>query len=377
VLRFHPLEVAAVDRIAEDAICLTFAIPGELREQFRHDAGQYVTVRRSLEGREERRTYSIVTAPGGSTFKLGVREQAGGRMSRELASRVRPGDKLEVGTPIGRFKTAIDSARTRSYVAFAAGSGITPVLSLATDILAREPHSRFTLIYGNRSTARAMFLEDTLALKNRYLGRFSVYFVMSREPQHTHLLNGRIDAAKVEALAREISDIGAADEYFVCGPGSMVGEVREALRGLNEAAPVRIERFTTPPDAVRASDAAAGAMRAPQAVREPDEKRASAERTAPKEVLATISVTMDGRRRTFAMAPGDGSVLEAAERAGLELPFSCRSGICATCRTKIVAGEAVMAHNIALEPWETKAGFVLCCQARPTTPSLELSYDEK
>jgi ring-1,2-phenylacetyl-CoA epoxidase subunit PaaE len=118
-------------------------------------------------------------------------------------------------------------------------------------------------------------------------------------------------------------------------------------------------------------------MRAPEAVREPDEKRASAERTAPKEVLATISVTMDGRRRTFAMAPGDGSVLEAAERAGLELPFSCRSGICATCRTKIVAGEAVMAHNIALEPWETKAGFVLCCQARPTTPSLELSYDEK
>jgi ring-1,2-phenylacetyl-CoA epoxidase subunit PaaE len=371
VLRFHPLEVAAVDRIAEDAICLTFAIPSELREQFRHDAGQYVTVRRSLEGREERRTYSVVTAPGGSILRLGVREQAGGRMSRELATRVRPGDKLDVGTPIGRFRTAVDPARTRSYVAFAAGSGITPVLSLATDILAREPHSRFTLIYGNRCTARAMFLEDTLALKNRYLGRFSVYFVMSREPQHTHVLNGRIDAAKVEALAREISDIGAAHEYFVCGPGSMVGEVREALRGLNEAAPVRIERFTTAPDAARALDAAPGAMRGP------DVKSAPAERAAPKEVLATISVTMDGRRRTFAMAPDDGSVLEAAERAGLELPFSCRSGICATCRTKIIAGGAVMAHNIALEPWETKAGFVLCCQARPTTPSLELSYDEK
>jgi ring-1,2-phenylacetyl-CoA epoxidase subunit PaaE len=376
VLRFHPLEVAAVDRIAEDAICLTFAIPSELREQFRHDAGQYVTVRRSLEGREERRTYSVVTAPGGPILRLGVREQAGGRMSRELATRVRPGDKLDVGTPIGRFRTAVDPARTRSYVAFAAGSGITPVLSLATDILAREPHSRFTLIYGNRCTARAMFLEDTLALKNRYLGRFSVYFVMSREPQHTHVLNGRIDAAKVEALAREISDIGAAHEYFVCGPGSMVGEVREALRGINVAAPVRIERFTTAPDAARALDAASGAA-APGAMRGPNVKSAPAERAAPKEVLATISVTMDGRRRTFAMAPDDGSVLEAAERAGLELPFSCRSGICATCRTKIIAGGAVMAHNIALEPWETKAGFVLCCQARPTTPSLELSYDEK
>jgi ring-1,2-phenylacetyl-CoA epoxidase subunit PaaE len=371
VLRFHPLEVAAVDRIAEDAISLTFTIPSELREQFRHDAGQYVTVRRSLGGREERRTYSIVTAPGASILRLGVREQAGGRMSRELATRVHPGDKLEVGTPVGRFRTAVDRARARSYVAFAAGSGITPVLSLATDILAREPRSRFTLIYGNRSTARAMFLEDTLALKNRHLGRFSVYFVMSREPQHTQLLNGRIDAAKVQALAREVSDIGAADEYFVCGPGGMVGEVREALRSLNEATPVRIERFTTAPDAERALDAASAAMRGPNV------KSASAEPAAAKEVLATISVTMDGRRRTFAMAPDDGSVLEAAERAGLELPFSCRSGICATCRTKVVAGGAVMAHNIALEPWETEAGFVLCCQARPTTPSLELSYDEK
>jgi ring-1,2-phenylacetyl-CoA epoxidase subunit PaaE len=367
-MSFHPLEVTAVDRIAEDAISMTFAIPRELRAQFQHHAGQYVTVRRSIEGREERRTYSIVTPPGGSILKLGVREQAAGRMSRELAAHIRPGDKLEVGTPIGRFRTSVDPARTRSYVAFSAGSGITPVLSLATDILAREPRSRFTLIYGNRSTARAMFLEDTLALKNRYLGRFSVYFVMSREPQHTELLNGRIDAAKVEALARQLSDIGSADEYFVCGPGSMVDEVRETLKRLNETAPVRFERFATAADATRE----AGTER-----RSDPRSAASGPRPAPKEVLATICVTMDGRRRTFPMAPDDRSVLEAAERAGLELPFSCRSGICATCRTKIVAGEAVMAHNIALEPWETKAGFVLCCQARPTTQSLELSYDEK
>ena len=151
-----------------------------------------------------------------------------------------------------------------------------------------------------------------------------------------------------------------ADEYFVCGPGNMVEEVHEALKRLNETAPVRFERFATA-DAVRAAAPAS----------------APAERAAPREVLATISVTMDGRRRTFPMAPDDGSVLEAAERAGLELPFSCRAGICATCRTKVIAGEAVMAHNIALEPWETKAGFLLCCQARPTTPTLELSYDEK
>ncbi|HEY3852664.1 MAG TPA: 2Fe-2S iron-sulfur cluster-binding protein [Steroidobacteraceae bacterium] len=374
-LSFHPLVVVSVERTAEDAVCLTLSIPPALRERFQHHAGQYVTVRRPIDGVEERRTYSIVTAPGGSVIRLGVREQTGGRMSRELGGRLRAGDTLDVGTPIGRFRTAVDPARTWSYVAFASGSGITPVLSLATDILAREPHSRVTLIYGNRNTARTMFLEETLALKNRYIGRFSVYFVMSREPQHAALMNGRIDAAKVEAMAREIPGIASADEYFVCGPGGMVDEVRDALRRLNAEAPIRFERFAAaaPPSAAEKT-AAAGA---PTGAGSPTATPVPAPEADLRDVLATVSVVMDGRRRSFFMAPTDASVLDAAERAGLELPFSCRSGICATCRTRIVAGEAEMMHNIALEPWEVDAGFVLCCQARPTTPSLELSYDEK
>lgn len=359
-LSFHPLEVVSVERTADDAVCLTLAVPPALRERFLHHAGQYVTVRRPIDGIEERRTYSIVTPPGGSVMRLGVREQTGGRMSGELARRLRAGDTLDVGTPVGRFRTAVDPARTLSYVAFASGSGITPVLSLATDILAREPQSGVTLIYGNRNTARTMFLEETLALKNRYIGRFSVYFVMSREPQHAALMNGRIDAAKVEAMAREIPGIASADEYFVCGPGGMVDEVRDAVRRLNVEAPIRLERFAA---AAAGMPSRANPVRAPEA--------------DVRDVLATVSVVMDGRRRSFFMAPTDASVLDAAERAGLELPFSCRSGICATCRTRIVAGEADMTHNIALEPWEIDAGFVLCCQARPTTPSLELSYDEK
>jgi len=366
-LSFHPLEVVSADRTAEDAVCLTLAIPPELREQFAHHAGQYVAVRRTIDGIEERRTYSIVTPPGGSVIRLGIREQAGGRMSRELAAQLRPGDRLHIGTPVGRFRTAVDPARSLSYTAFASGSGITPVLSLAADILAREPDSRVTLIYGNRNTARTMFLEETLALKNRYIGRFSVYFVMSREPQHAPLMNGRIDAAKVAQMAREIPEIATADEYFICGPGDMVDGVRDSVRSLNPQAPIRFERFAT---AARTDAAAAAPVRdspAPAPGIEADVR----------EVLATVSVVMDGRRRSFFMAPTDASVLDAAERAGLELPFSCRAGICATCRTKIVAGEADMTHNIALEPWEVDAGFVLCCQARPTTPSLELSYDEK
>jgi ring-1,2-phenylacetyl-CoA epoxidase subunit PaaE len=284
-------------------------------------------------------------------------------MSGALASHLRPGEVIDVGTPMGRFRTAINAERAQFYVAFAAGSGITPILSLATDILAREPRSRFMLIYGNRSVSRTMFLEETLALKNRYIERFSVHFVMSREPQQTQWLNGRIDGDKVIELARHMSEVSNADEYLICGPGDMLDSVRNAVKQLNANAPIRFERFgagTAAAAGVAAAGATAAAIPAPTA-----------------DLLATISVVMDGRRRTFPMADGDVSVLEAAERAGLALPFSCRSGICATCRARITDGAAVMTHNIALEPWETEAGFVLCCQARPTTATLEISYDHK
>jgi ring-1,2-phenylacetyl-CoA epoxidase subunit PaaE len=358
-LSFHPLKVTSVERVAEDATCVTVEIPPSLRDAFAHHAGQYVTVQRKIGQRDERRTYSIVTAPGGSAIKLGIRLQTGGRVSGDIAANLRAGDTLDVGTPLGRFRTGIDPKRAFCYVAFAAGSGITPILSLATDILAREPHSRFTLIYGNRSISRTMFLEETLALKNRYLDRVSLHFVMSREPQQTELLNGRIDGGKVIELARQVVEISTADEYLICGPGDMVDEVRNAIRALNGGAAIRFERFATanaPPVDVLIKQSA---------------------ELQPQEVLATISVVMDGRRRSFPMAPTDPSVLAAAERAGLALPFSCRSGICATCRARITEGAAVMTHNIALERWETDLGFVLCCQARPTTPTLEISYDHK
>jgi ring-1,2-phenylacetyl-CoA epoxidase subunit PaaE len=360
MLNFHPLKVTAVERIAEDAACVTVEIPSALRDTFAFDAGQYVTVRRMIEGREERRTYSIVTAPGGGVLKLGIRLQRNGRMSGELGSKLRPGELLDIGTPMGRFRTPISAEREHVYVAFAAGSGITPILSLATDILAREPRSRFTLIYGNRSISRTMFLDETLALKNRYIERFAAHFVMSREPQQTEWLNGRIDGRKVRELARHMAEVSSADEYLICGPGDMVDEVRDVIKTLNGDAAIRFERF------------ASGTPR-------PVENVAQEHDAAPvaQPVLATISVVMDGRRRSFPMAQSDASVLDAAERAGLELPFSCRSGICATCRARITDGAAVMTHNIALQPWETDAGFVLCCQARPTTATLDISYDHK
>jgi ring-1,2-phenylacetyl-CoA epoxidase subunit PaaE len=360
MLEFHSLMVSAVERIAEDAACLTLSIPPALREAYAFDAGQYVTVRRMIAGREERRSYSIVSPPGAAELRLGIRLQPGGRMSGELGTALRPRDLLDIGTPMGRFRTAVSPLRARSYVAIAAGSGITPILSLATDILRREPGSRFMLVYGNQSLARTMFLEETLRLKNRHMDRFVAHFVMSREPQQSPLLNGRIDGAKVRELARHFVEIASADEYFVCGPGDMVQAVRDALEALNPTAPLKFERF------------AAAAPR-PQGV-----SIGGAEMEFVRtQVLATIAIVLDGRRRTFPMLPCDPSVLDAAERSGVELPFSCRSGICATCRTRVTEGAAVMTHNIGLEPWETERGFILCCQARPTTPTLELSYDYK
>ncbi|HEX3846935.1 MAG TPA: 2Fe-2S iron-sulfur cluster-binding protein [Steroidobacteraceae bacterium] len=386
---FHPLKVRSVDRVAEDAACVTVEIPASLKDAFAFHAGQYVSVRRTIGEREERRTYSIVTPPGGVSLKLGIRMQTGGLMSGELTTKLRAGDMLEVAPPMGRFRTAVDPARAHSYVAFAAGSGITPVLSLATDILAREPGSGFTLIYGNRSMARTMFLEDILALKNRYVDRFSVHFVMSREPQQTAWLNGRIDAAKIAELAAHMVEIAAADEYLICGPGDMVDAVRTALKEINGNAAIRFERFASGVPGVAGAAAAGGraeaaelGARAGAAGRSSRGEASLTERPGPavaadEPVLASITVVMDGRRRSFAMSRNDASVLEAAERAGLDLPFSCRAGICATCRARITRGAATMTHNIALEPWETEAGFVLCCQARPTTDTLELSYDHK
>jgi ring-1,2-phenylacetyl-CoA epoxidase subunit PaaE len=377
VFSFHALRVASVERVAEDAACVTVEIPPELRDTFAFHAGQYVPVRRMIAGREERRTYSIVTPPGGGSLKLGIRLQTDGRMSGELGARLRPGDLLDVGTPMGRFRTSISAEREHSYVAFAAGSGITPILSLATDILAREPRSRFTLIYGNRSISRTMFLEETLALKNRHIERFAVHFVMSREPQHTEWLNGRIDAAKVRELAVHLSEIAPADEYLICGPGDMVDAVREAIKTLNAEAPIRFERFAAAPGAAVTETAMGSASRPAERPPTSNAEAPARNEPGPQSLLATVSVVMDGRRRSFPMAPTDGSVLEAAERAGLELPFSCRSGICATCRARITNGAAMMTHNIALEPWETQAGFVLCCQARPTTATLDISFDHK
>jgi ring-1,2-phenylacetyl-CoA epoxidase subunit PaaE len=358
-LSFHALTVAAREVVAEDARCLTLAIPPALRAEYQFQPGQHVALRTTIDGRDVRRTYSIVSGAGDTDLRIGVRIQPRGGLSHFLAHEVKIGDRIEALSPTGRFLHAPTPADARSYVAFAAGSGITPVLAIVRAVLEHEPRSRFTLVYGNRTTARTMFLEELLALKNRYLGRFALHFVMSREPQDVELFNGRIDAAKVRELAEALFDPAQVDEVFVCGPGDMVAATREALRALGTTAPIHFERFAAGIAAAPAPVAAAAAG-----------ARADGEGTL-------VTVIQDGRRRSFEMLSGDASVLDAAGRAGLDLPFSCRAGVCSTCRAKVVSGAVTMAHNVALEDWELAAGFVLCCQARPTSRELELSYDEK
>ena len=357
MLKFHPLKVKARSEVAEDAVCITFELPQELREQFRFEAGQHVAVR--LPDGDVRRTYSIVCPAGSADLSIGVRRHRCGAVSSYLAERLQVGDTLEVLTPNGSFHTRIEPERTKQYVAFVAGSGITPVLSIAATVLAREPTSRFILFYGNRTSASTMFLEDVLALKNRYPARLAVHFLMSREPQDSELFNGRLDRAKVRRFAEVFFDVAAVDEYFVCGPGSMVDEVSASLRDLGAHGKVHVELFSTalrPVGMPRHEEAAA-----------PVGTRGESQ----------VTVVIDGRRRRFAMPLDDQeSVLDAAARAGIDLPYSCRAGVCSTCRVRVIKGTVRMEYNLALEDWEVEAGYALCCQARPTTAELELSYDE-
>ena len=354
---------------------LRLAIPAQLRREYAHEPGQHVALRVVLDGREERRTYSIVSMPGAPELELGVRIQSDGAVSRFLAERLPVGGSIDVLPPIGSFHPAsalADGPATPRYcVAFAAGSGISPVLGVASSVLATEPQSRFQLFYGNTGTARTMFLEEIMGLKDRYLARFSVHFVMSREPQELAVFNGRLDAPKVRELARGAFDPAAVDEYFLCGPGTMLEDIRGELGRLGVRGRIHVEHFTPVGDAVSASASAAQAIPTPgPAPIAPSAPGAGTDR------LATVTVVMDGRRRSFDVTAADEFVLDAAGRAGIDLPFSCRAGVCSTCRAKLVRGTVTLDNNVALEDWELEAGYILCCQARPTSPELEVTYDE-
>ena len=359
MITYHPLKIVEVRPEGSDAVCVTLEVPDGLRDTFRFAPGQHLGVRATIDGREVRRTYSICSATDEQHLRIGVRLQERGSMSGHLGRQLRAGDQLEVLPPTGRFILTPDAKAARTYCAFAAGSGITPILGIVQNVMRHEPDSRFLLFYGNRTTASIMFAEELLALKDRYPQRLSLYFLMSREPQDVELFNGRLDASKVAVLGRELFDARGIDGYFLCGPDTMIDSVRAGLLDLGvEQARIHSEHFTSDAERVRLK---------------PDPHESDRQQQAGTQV----TVVMDGRRRSFAMASDGTTVLEAAEQAGLDLPYSCRAGVCSTCRTRVVRGAVTMMTNYALEPWEVEAGYVLCCQALPAAAELELTYDER
>ncbi|MFD5819138.1 2Fe-2S iron-sulfur cluster-binding protein [Streptomyces sp. NPDC127038] len=351
--RFHPLTVAAVDRITDDSVALTFAVPAALREDYRHAAGQHLALRRTADGTEIRRTYSICSpapAPDGEaprTLRVGVRLVDGGAFSTYALKEIAVGDQVDVMVPAGRF-TLEPSAGL--YAAVVGGSGITPVLSIVSTLLAREPGASFCLIRSDRTTASTMFLEEVADLKDRYPQRFQLVTVLSREEQQAGLPSGRLDQERLTGLLPALLPVGRVAGWFLCGPLGLVEGAERALRGLGVSR-TRIHQEIFHVDA---------APTAPS--------------TVPAPAHSTVTARLDGRGGTWPVQDGE-SLLDAVLRNRPDAPYACKGGVCGTCRAFLVSGEVRMDRNFALEPEETEAGYVLACQSHPATEKVELDFD--
>ncbi|NWG25211.1 MAG: phenylacetate-CoA oxygenase/reductase subunit PaaK [Pseudorhodoplanes sp.] len=356
-IQFHKLKVADVRRETPEAVSIAFEIPGNLADLYRFQPGQHLTLRTTINGEEVRRSYSICTGLDDGEMRVAVKKVEGGTFSVFCNEAIRAGDTIDVMTPQGRFGVMPDSAVARIYLAIVAGSGITPVASIMRTVLKREPKSRFVLIYGNRNANSIIFRDDLEDLKDRFLSRLSVHHILSREEQDVGILNGRIDPGKIEAILRAVAPAREIDHVFLCGPGAMIEESRAALTRLG-VSPDRIhtEYFSTDGLPVTRAQAASG----------PKEAGAAA--------VAVAHVTLNGTAFDLQVREGE-TIVDAGLREGHEMPYSCRGGMCCTCRARLVSGEAKMDLNYSLEPWELQAGFLLTCQSRPLTREVTIDYD--
>ncbi len=347
----HTLRVGAVERLTEDSVAITFDVPEELRSAFDFRPGQHVAIVRPAID-ELRRSYSICSPVGGA-LRVAVKVLPGGRFSSFALTSLQPGDTLEVLPPVGRFTTALDGARARHYAGIAAGSGITPVISILSSALAIEPQSRFTLIYGNRTVASIMFLEELEDLKDRYRERLQLVHILSREAPEADLLAGRIDRAKLTRMFEVLLPPDSVEEWFLCGPLSMIDEARAALlEAAVPAAAIHRELF-------HAEDVA------PVAVSD----------TATSGSGAAVEVILDGRRSKLTVPHVGVSILEATLRVRPDAPFACRGGVCGTCRCRLLEGQVRMDHAYALEEDELADGLVLACQSHPVSDTVVLDFD--
>jgi ring-1,2-phenylacetyl-CoA epoxidase subunit PaaE len=349
---FHRLRVAAVERLTDDAVTVTFDVPDELTERFHFRAGQHLTLRRVLDGVELRRTYSVCSSAPRGPLQVAVKRIEGGAFSSWVLDELAPGDVLEVLPPAGRFGPDVAPAHARRYGLVAAGSGITPILSIATTALEVEPGSSVVLVYGNRTSADVMFLEQLADLKDRYPDRLQLLHLLSREPQEAELLSGRLDRERMQRLLSDLVPPGRVDEWYLCGPFGLVTGARQTLldAGVDPSA-VHVELFHADPP-----------------------PRRTRPKAAADAGTSTVTVLLHGRETTLSLAPDGPSVLDAVLAVRPDAPYACKGGVCGTCRARCVRGEVVMDLNYALEPDELAAGVVLTCQSRPTTPEVRLEY---
>lgn len=353
--QFHPLKIERIEHETADSVRVVLAVPAEFDSDYEFLPGQHLPFEMTIDGQKVRRTYSICSGMDERPLEIGIRVQPGGVFSTFAASRLAVGDTLDAMPPAGHFHVDPDKGNARDYLGFAAGSGITPILSMIRSILETEPHSRFLLFYGNRKQATTMFIEDLYALKNRYPQRLQLHFVFSREEQEFPIAAGRLDAAKVRDLWSHFCTGLEPAEAFVCGPDTMIEAVTGALVELGMPADrVHSERFGVPRDAGTAREKV-------------PEKAAD---------HATVTVIMDGHKKSFEMRRDDDNIVDAAAEHGIELPYSCKGGVCATCRCHLREGEVTMAANYGLEPWEVESGYVLACQSRPISDAVLLDYDK-
>jgi ring-1,2-phenylacetyl-CoA epoxidase subunit PaaE len=350
--QFHPLRVADVEPLTDDSVAITFAVPQELEEVYRFTHGQHLTIRGD-DG--ERRSFSICTTPSSRVLKIGVKKLPGGVFSEGVVGTLHTGDELDVMTPAGRFTTVLDPASEKSYVAIAAGSGITPVISILSTILEQEPAARVMLIYANRTHRTVMFLDELHDLKDRYRERFHLVHVLSREQQDVELFSGRLDGDRLTRILKSLRPVEEVDEWFLCGPQQMVLDLRELLldHGV-DAHHVHTELFHADPVPHTAP---------PQA-----ESATGAE-------TSQVTFRLDGRSSEVELARDGVGILEAALEVRSDLPFACRGGVCGTCRAKLVEGTVEMDVNYALEPEEIENGYVLTCQSHPTSERVVVDYD--
>ncbi|WP_207491661.1 1,2-phenylacetyl-CoA epoxidase subunit PaaE [Aridibaculum aurantiacum] len=356
-IHFHTLTVKEVRHETPDCVSISFDVPEELKEQFIYKQGQSLTIRTTIDGEEVRRSYSVCSSPLDDELRIAVKKIDQGVFSTYANTQLRKGDTLEAMPPVGQFYTELDASQKKSYLAFAAGSGITPIMSIIKTTLLTEPNSNFTLVYGNRNRHSVIFKEELEALKNRFINRFRIIHILSREKMDAPINFGRINSEKCTHLFDKAIDIATIDEIFLCGPEEMIFSVRDCLeaKGVDKKK-IHFELFTTSSS---------------------KKKVVTNKNETSSEVKSKITIKLDGSSFDFDLGFEGESILDAALKQGADLPFACKGGVCSTCRAKLVEGEIDMDVNYALEQEEIEHGFILTCQSHPRTEKVVVDFDVK